>query len=173
MGWSYSDAKAVLKCTSIQFYLDNIWRIVPGVKMLMHVACWDETSQSYTGKCASHFDYLHTCYLHTCIHFICLVPRTRRNINFKCAILNELEVFQKHHIPGAQARLAEYHPGVTESDISRWKQQKDTLFRAQSLGQGQKRYIQSFTRVWYPEEEDELYIRFIYRREVRGLPVSD
>ena len=99
--------------------------------------------------------------------------RIRRTIDFKCQILSDLVKLERRGIPHAQTVLLKFHTGVSSSDVSRWQLARTTLFHAQRAGHGQKRYMLGKTRVWYSREEDEVYVRFIYRREVQGLKTGD
>lgn len=99
--------------------------------------------------------------------------RVRRTIDFKCEIILELEKLELRGIPHAQTVLLKLHTGITRSDISRWQLARESLFDAQLAGRNQKRYLQKKTRVWHDKEEDELYVRFISRREIQGLKFTD
>jgi hypothetical protein len=99
--------------------------------------------------------------------------RTRRTIDFKCQILTDLVKLELKGIPHAQTVLIKLHTGISRSDISKWKLAREALFDAQRAGAGQKRYLQKKTRAWHSKEEDELYVRFIYRREIQGLKTTD
>jgi hypothetical protein len=95
--------------------------------------------------------------------------RTRRTIDFKCRVLSDLAKLEMREIPFAQTVLLRSHEGVSKQDLSRWSLARASLFTAQENNLGHKRYLQTISRVEFPECEDELYVRFILRRENIGL----
>ena len=76
-------------------------------------------------------------------------------------------------VSNAQQEVVLRHQGISKQDVSRWISQENELKAARANGDGQKRKVVISSCVCYPTEEDELYIRFTYRREVQGLPVTD
>jgi hypothetical protein len=99
--------------------------------------------------------------------------RNRRTVDFKCNMLAQLNILKARGVPHAQTQLVRLYPGLKKQVLSSWVQVAQSLFEAQGLGYGQKRYIVKIKRAWYSKEEDELYVRFIYEREIRGLTVDE
>ena len=99
--------------------------------------------------------------------------RARRTIDFKCNILSELMALESRGIPAAATLLVSMRPGLSKQILSGWKSTSSGLFSAQSLGQGHLRNLRNTSRAWYSKEEDELYVRFIFGREVKGFKLDD
>ena len=99
--------------------------------------------------------------------------RNRRTVDFKCAMLAHLNTLKARGVPHSQKQLLKLYPGLKQQALSLWVKVTEALFEAQSLGYGQKRYVVKLKRAWYSKEEDELYVRFIYEREIRGLTVDE
>ena len=99
--------------------------------------------------------------------------RARRTIDFKCNILSELMALESRGIPAAATLLVSMRPGLSKQILSGWKSTSAALFSAQSLGQGHSRILQNTSRIWYSKEEDELYVRFIFGREVKSFKLDD
>ncbi len=99
--------------------------------------------------------------------------RARRTIDFKCGTISQFLALKARGIPHAQTALRKLHPGLSKQLLSSWLKRADSILRTQSIGLGHKRAVCPNSRAWFEKQEDELYIRFIYEREVRGLVVED
>ena len=65
------------------------------------------------------------------------------------------------------------YPRFSASQISKWYADKDNILATQKLGYGGCRNVLKTSRVHYPEQETELYLRFVYRRKHLGLKTTD
>ena len=99
--------------------------------------------------------------------------RNRPNVDAKCSLLVELDKLKERRLPHAQAMLCTLHKGLLPANLSRWNAERRALFDAQDEGYGSKRTVQVWSRVRYPEAEDEVYMRFLERREFHGLETDD
>ena len=75
-------------------------------------------------------------------------------------------------VPLAQSVIALKH-NMSRKNICTWNQIRDALFLARSWGFGKSRSLVTVSRVQFSDEEDQLYMRFFYTRQVEGLQVSD
>jgi hypothetical protein len=84
-----------------------------------------------------------------------------------------LDKLRARHIPCPATVLCTMHSPLTKQDISRWRISRTDLFEAQGLGYGNRRTVQKWSRVQFPEANDELYLRFLYRRDYHGFEAGD
>ena len=98
--------------------------------------------------------------------------RIRLTINQKCKVLDDLEALEKKEFPLAQSVVATKH-NITPKNVSKWNSQKEELFYAREQGLGHHRSLVLASRVMFPDQEDKLYIAFVYRRRKQGLATPD
>ena len=106
------------------------------------------------------------------------VPRARQKrhrptINFKCEVLVELKELEEAGAPFPVQLMLAVRPDLSRSCLYRWVQDQESIFIAQARGHGSRRNVMTKGRQWFPASELMVYYRFVWRRKVRGLKVSD
>jgi hypothetical protein len=104
-----------------------------------------------------------------------IVHRTRRTIEFKCTILDELINMKHNGVMHAQKLVAQCHQGVSEKNVSEWYRDREKLLRAREQQRRSlaTRSLRTVSMVWYPEAEDRLYMNFYWRRQQEGLETHE
>ena len=99
--------------------------------------------------------------------------RYRPTIDMKTKILAAYIQLTNEHNPCARLIILDRYPRINPSQITKWYGMRDKLYEAQRLGYGGCRNIITVSRVRYPEQENELYLRFVHRRIHLGLKTTD
>jgi len=123
---------------------------------------------------AQHFKYNAACHN----HWLSYIPgiilhRHRPTVDQKCAVLDNLVTLEARNVPLAQSVVRCMHPLYSKKNICDWSGDRNTLFLARSLGYGNLRAVVSVSKVRWPEQEDEVYLHFVIRRELEGLVTDD
>ena len=70
-----------------------------------------------------------------------------------------------------QTVLRARHVGLTKKNICEWSAQRAELFLYNAQGYGNARHVVQYREAANPDAEDELFCKFIQRRDVIGLEV--
>lgn len=98
---------------------------------------------------------------------------TRVTCKQKCAILDDLRKLEDAGVPFPQKSLRSKHPKYSKQTISDWSRDRDRYYREVAKGRGHARHIQSGSRAHFPPEENVLYMRFVWRRQIEGFKTGD
>ena len=98
--------------------------------------------------------------------------RTSYTVSFRCRILDQLIALEASGVLFPQKVLLTLHHGLSKASISEWSKRRLQLLRARSEGLGPVRKLQTGTKVQYPLIENELYMIFLWRRDILGLSVD-
>ena len=99
--------------------------------------------------------------------------RQRWRISAKCAVLDDLLRLEQNKVPLAQSVVMVMHPGIGATNISLWNSLRDKLFLARQQGYGHVFSLALVSRVWFPDQEDVVYLAFYIRRMLFGLEADD
>lgn len=98
--------------------------------------------------------------------------RVRLTIEAKCRVLDDLDSLEEQNIPLAQTVVAIRH-GTTPRNISAWNSDREKLFCARKMGFGHLRTLVMVSRVLFSDQEDKLYLAFLFRRKNQGYVTTD
>ena len=101
-----------------------------------------------------------------------IIHRCSRTVDFKCAILDELIDLEIAGVLFPQKVLLRKHTHISQHNLSKWSKARNSLMRARVDGFGHLRHVVTVSKVKYPEIENELYVCFLWRRNILGLPVD-
>jgi len=114
-------------------------------------------------SCLAQADALSTPVAKTVVH------RAAYQVKFKCRILVELIQFEDAGVLFPQTVLRARHVGLAKKNICDWSAQRAELFSYNAQGYGNVRHLVQNSKADNPDAEDDLFCKFIERRDVIGL----